>query len=215
MWFNKLTETEIRDIIKNHIETLEYWFRRLINDELTNAYGANYHTFQDSNSNYIINKKIRDETNIRISSNAGRFPRWIDATTFDHLIDIICNPSIYETIFKKIFHRKYTFGSPQVRSILEILLDIRNRIYHLNPISIRQAEQSICYSNDNIDCIKEYYLQTKQFMSFNAPSTIKYSDSFGNQIYAEQGLKTSDSWIINLGKFNNIPIRCGDSMTIE
>ncbi len=216
MWYKKYNEAEIREIAKEHIEALEYWLRRLINDELTNSYEKNYNSLQTSEGHFLIKKKIREEVQTRISTNdKGRFPRWIDATTFDHLVDIICNPTLYKSSFRKVFHNRYIFDTDQIRIELGNLLEIRNRLYHLNPISNRQAEQAICYSNDFIDCIKNYYHETSQYMSFNAPSIIKYSDSYGNQFFSEHFIQSSIGVIVPRSLFNHLTIRCGDSIKIE
>lgn len=212
MWQTRFTESELNDLSKKSIESLEYWLRNLINDQLSKKYGRQFYSFQTTDGQFLIKKRIREETAKRIdSSPPDRFSRWIESTVFDHLIDIICNPSIYDSTFKRVFSRQFEFGASQIKQLLEIIHDVRNRLYHLNPVSSRKVEQSICYSNDLIYCIRDYYIERNMHMDFNAPSILKYSDSLGHQFFYEQGTKTAVGWLI----YNRFSVRCGDILTIE
>jgi hypothetical protein len=77
---------------------------------------------------------------------------------------------------------------------------------------VRQAEQAICYSNDIIDSIKEFYINESKKMEFNAPLIIKYSDSIGNVFFRERfNESVSGSSLI----LRDTKLRCGDKFRAE
>ncbi len=76
------------------------------------------------------------------------------------------------------------------------MIPIRNNLSHANPISMRQAERAVCYTNDFIDCLKEYYKKENAFMSFNVPQIIKVVDSFGQERYRESIYNDTASGLI-------------------
>lgn len=212
MPFFKLSESEIREISKKHIESLEYWLRRVIHNSLSNYYGEKYWLYRNENEIYIIKKDIREKVSNRLAANGERFSRWIDATLLEHLIDIICKQNLYELHFKPFFESNFPLGREQLRFYLKNLSETRNRLYHVNPISIRQAEQAVCYSNDIIEAIKYNYLQLNRFMDFNAPSILSVTLSNGEKYYRQQMIKASNGVILNL---RNSKFRCGDRIKIE
>ena len=61
----------------------------------------------------------------------------------------------------------------------------RNNLAHANSISHRQAEQIICYSNDVIDSLKNYYRDRGMHQDYNVPLILKVSDSFGNVFHRQ------------------------------
>lgn len=42
MPYCSISQPELRDIAKRHIETLEFWLRRFIDEALTKEYGEKY-----------------------------------------------------------------------------------------------------------------------------------------------------------------------------
>ncbi len=83
-------------------------------------------------------------------------------------------------MFKEALDFSYPQGKDEVRTFLERLIPIRNALSHSNPISVRQAEQAICYSNDFIDSLKFYYKERGMEKVWNVPNIIRAVDSFGN-----------------------------------
>ena len=92
------------------------------------------------------------------------------------------------------------------------IIEVRNLIYHSNHISVRQAEQTFCYSNDIIDSIKAYYKNENKEMDFNAPIIIKYSDSNGMNFFRDQFIIPTGNRILY---FKDTKQRCGDKIRME
>lgn len=183
----KMTEADLRDLCKRNVETLEFWLRRVIHEQLRRSFGDNYWEVSPP----IIKKDIRDRVSDRINkSPAGRFPRWIDATLIEHQIDLLCNERLYKENFKSffvgLFPENFSCGREYLKFVLDKCAIVRNALYHSNPISIRQAEQLLCYVNDIIDSVKTYYSEKNMQTDFNAPSIISYSDSLGRKFYSDQ-----------------------------
>lgn len=169
MSLHKLNQAELNQDCKKYIESVEIWLRRLIDQTLTIHYGSNYLTFQHANGDYLIKNEIRNKIQARIDSEPGRYPRPIDACLLEHEIAIISNPVLYKIHFKKVFENEFPEGLTGFRKCLDRLVQPRNKLYHANPISIREAERVICYSNDIIDAIKDYYIQTGMNQEYNRP----------------------------------------------
>lgn len=176
----------IRSECKNTIENLEIWLRNLIDNELTENYNSNYLEFLNEDRTRLIKKEIVKDAIKRKANNPNRYPRLIDAMLLDDEIKIICNPNLYKNIFSKALSSAYPEGNDEARTFLNRLIPIRNKLYHSNPISIREAEKVICYSNDVLDSIKEYYKEKSLEKKYNAPTIIKVSDSIGNVFYSSQ-----------------------------
>lgn len=156
MLFKGMNDAEIRQICKERIETLEFWLRRLVDQEFLKI-DLNYFNFLDEKGNRLIKKNISDKVIERRSHEPERYSRYIDATLFDDLITIICNPSNYKANFEKYFIKNFAFGNEVLRFYLHKIYEPRNNLAHANPISLRQAEQIICYVNDILESIKDYY----------------------------------------------------------
>lgn len=216
----------IRSECKNTIENLEIWFRNLIDNELTENYNSNYLEFLNEDGTRLIKKEIVKDAIVRKTSNPNRYPRLIDAMLLDDEIKIICHPTLYKNIFCKALFSAYPEGNDEARTFLNRLIPIRNKLYHSNPISIREAEKVICYSNDALDSIKEYYKKKSLEKKFNAPTIIKVSDSIGNIFYSSQikrnstgrGLcetRVSEKNLIYSGDKISIEVEVDSSFSVE
>lgn len=184
--YNNIKIDLIRSECKNVIENLEVWLRNLIDNELTENYNANYLEFLNRDGSRLIKKEIVKDAIERKTNNPERYPRLIDAMLLDDEIKIICNPNLYKNIFIKALSSAYPEGNDEARTFLNRLIPIRNKLYHSNPISIREAEKVICYSNDVIDSIKEYYREKTMEKKYNVPTILKITDSLGNIFYSSQ-----------------------------
>ncbi len=189
MELHRLTADELRSICRQTIESLEFWLRRLIDETLTEAYGPDYWDWKRSDDSNLIKTEIKNKVVSRRNNDPARFSRIIDATQLDDEINIICNPRLFADHFIKAL--KFTFpegndGVKMLRIILDRIFDARNPLSHGNPISIRQAEQIICYSHDIIDSLKQYYQEENKNMDYNVPRIIQASDSLGNSVFAQQ-----------------------------
>lgn len=178
MWYIRFSLLELQDISRQHLDTFEFWMRRLVDNRLSEIYGIKYQDAIDVNGQNVINNGIKRSMQSLLQSEPTRYPRWVDALTLDFLIDILCG-NLYVSVFHPIFKHEFQHGAPQLRSSLEKLKGIRNRLSHLNPISARHAEIAICYSNDIIDIIKNYYKQNGMQQKYNVPSIVRYSSSTG------------------------------------
>jgi hypothetical protein len=221
MTFVNLPISELRDVTKKNIETLELWLRRVIDEALSKNYGPEYWKHQYANGDYLLNKGLREKVNKWYTGNSSnRFTRWIDASLIEHVSEIICNEVLYKAHFKYyfvlFFPKNFSIDSSRqyIKFIFEKCIDVRNRLYHSNPIGIRQAEQIACYSSDIIDSFKNYYIQNNMQNEFNTPSIIKYADSFGKEIYVNTLGMVGGTRVLSM---NDVSARSGDRirMSIE
>lgn len=210
-------DSEIRSHCKEKLESLEYWLRRLIDEILSKSYN-NYFNYKDSKGNHIIKKSIRDSLSKRMKEQPERFTRLIDAALLNHEISIICNPYLYKNHFNEVLKDAFPEGREEAYTFMKRLEKPRNCLSHANPISLRDAERIICYSNDIIDSIKNYYIIKKMNDQYNVPLILKFTDSFGNEMYRNQindnqlGLGGKDHSFANNPKYY---LRPGDILTLE
>lgn len=211
----KLTDNELRNLCREKLESLEHWLRRLIDEELADKYGGDYFSYADSKGNRLIKKSIVEAFEERVKKEPSRYNRKIDAVLLDDAIAIVCNPSLY-VLFKPALSDAFPNGGNEARTFLKRLLDPRNRLAHANPISQRQAEQVICYSNDVIDSLRLYYAAIGMHQEYNVPLILKVIDSFGNVFYRNQMLPSHiNSPHKNLAKLSQCFLRPGDTLTVE
>lgn len=173
------TEDDLRSVCRKEIETLEHWTRRLIHETLTAQYGENYFSYKN-NDEPLIKGEISSRVNKMREDNPGRFPRPIDAFFIGDIIYVLCKKSLFDSHFKSALSEAYPHGNEEARFFLEKIETIRNKLAHTNPISVREAEQVICYCHDVIDSLKAYYRQTGKEKEYNVPMFIRATDSLGN-----------------------------------
>ncbi len=216
MPLHTLTEPELRNYCKEYIESLELWLRRIINEILIKSYGQDYYNYSEDGVN-LINKKIKDEIQFRIKDEPERYARPIDACLPESEIKIITNPNLYAKHFREIFKYNSPEGRDELLTFISRLIQPRNKLYHANPISIRESERVICYTNDIIDCIKIYYQENNMNNEFNVPLILKYSDSLGNVLYRNQFTeKTIVGYEgISFAENKSYYLRPGDRISIE
>ena len=214
MPLNSLSQDELRNYCRRTIENFEHWTRRLIHDTLQRQYGPNYIEYSKPNGEYLIKREIRASVKIKMNKNPSRFTRPVDAMLLNELISILCNNQLF-VYFREPLNDAFPEGFNEARTFLSRLIEPRNSLAHSNPISTRQAEQIICYTNDVIDSLKSFYLGGNKFMEYNAPQIIKVTDSFGSQWFRES---LSDSGIgkdIYLNRNSKYYLRPGDKYRIE
>ena len=96
------------------------------------------------------------------------------------------------------------------------LLDPRNRLAHSNPISLHQAEQVACYSNDVIESLKQHYGAIGMQSEYNVPTILKFSDSFGNLCLRNQMSPDALGGVtMDLSKQPTSVLWPGDVLTVE
>ncbi|HEY3526820.1 MAG TPA: hypothetical protein VGK47_11520, partial [Nitrososphaeraceae archaeon] len=176
----ELDDSQKRSIAKETLETLEYWLRRFIHDELTKALGVDYLDYKKENGDPLISTKIIKKVKQRKETEPSRYPRVIDATLLEHQIDIICNLDLYNKYFHAGLSTAFPNGREQARTTLKQLEYPRNCLAHANPLSTRDCEKVVCYSHDVIDSLKKYYTSLSKDSEFNVPQMIRGIDHFGN-----------------------------------
>lgn len=218
MPFYRLSVNEIRDYCKQAIESLEYWLRRLIDEALNDSYGVNYLDATDEAGDNIINTTIRKSIKTKYDMEPERFSRIIDAAILDDCINIICNPNLFRRHFREAFKTAFPVGDSrdETRIFLKRLIKPRNLLYHANPISVRQAEQVICYSHDIIESLKKYYEELNMVQNYNVPMIIKITDSLGNEIHSTQIRRNNTGrGHYDFTKDQKNFLRPGDSLMLE
>lgn len=216
MPLHALTDDQRRGICRTTIEALELWLRRLIHNQLTAAYGVDYLNAKLPSAQNVINTSIRRDLACRQAQEPGRFPRPIDAAMLDSEISIICNPNLYTAHFSDALGKAFPDGHEEARTFLNRLIGPRNNLSHANPISVRQAEQVLCYSRDVIDSLKHFYRRTHMDKEYDTPTFLLVKDSLGNVIHESQMIRTANGKIfMGLQQDRNCYLRPGDSLSLE
>lgn len=205
----RLTETELRDLCRHHIDTFESWSRRIIDETFKTCYSSDYFNHMISADQPLVKSEIKKRIEQRISDNPGRFPRKIDAILLEDIEYFLCRDDLYCSHFKPILEPFFS-GVAEVRKVLSRLIPIRNKLSHGNTISIHEAEQCICYVGDFIDVYKQHYLALGKERDYNVPVFLRIKDSLGNDIIREDA---SYSWELHLYGHTapKIQLRSGDS----
>lgn len=204
--FYNYSDEELRAHCRNSLESFEMWARRIVHEKMVETYGEQYINYQKSDGNYLIKKEIRDQVQSLSQKEPQRISRPVDALFLDHLIYFLCNQEWYKELFKEALDFGYPQGRDEVRTFLERLIPIRNALSHSNPISARQAEQAICYSNDFIDGLKCYYQEKGLEKMWNVPRIIRVTDSLGNVFE-----KPDEELCLRVRQ----PLYCGDTYSVS
>lgn len=210
-----LTDSELRSICRERLEALEHWLRRLIEDTLSPIYG-DYFSYIDISGSRLIKKKIAEEVEVLQASNPQRYLRKIDAILLSDAIDIVCKPELFRDHFAIALRAAFPDGREEARTFLKRLLPPRNCLAHANPISVRQAEQVVCYSNDVIDSLKQHYATQGMEEEYNVPTILKMIDSFGGSYMRSQFVNIHDGGImLTFFDNNRYTLRPGDVLSLE
>lgn len=179
-----LGEIEVRDLSRHHIDSFEQWCRRIIDENFRKDYGNNYVDAEVNPGTPLIRAEIKKRVAGRMTDNPGRFPRWIDAVLMEDIEYFFSREDLYAKYYKNIFEPFFS-GREEIRFVLERLINIRNKLSHGNTISIHEAEQSVCYTNDFIECFKKHYESVGKSRDYNVPVIMRIKDSIGNDIIRE------------------------------
>lgn len=170
--YDGLSADDRNSIARRYVEATEHWLRNLVD-------------FQLSGGQYISNgpfkNSVKSMVNSIIANSGGGITREVDATTFEQLIYIVCHTSTWPIVSPGLIGA-YPNGADEARTFLERIKDIRNHIAHGHYCSTRQLEKAVCYSNDVVDCIKEYFAMKNSNKDFNVPTFVKFMDNHGNQL---------------------------------
>jgi hypothetical protein len=194
---------------------LELWLRRLIHEKFEQVYSGDILNAKNAAGDFVVKKQIRESIEKYLRDRPGRYKRPVDAAMLDHLINIICKSDTYKKCFATALAAVYPQGAEEARSSLQRLLTHltpRNHLSHANPISVRQAEQVICYSNDVVYALREFYAMSGTAEEYNVPRILRMWDSFGHCEYA-QAMPAFHRF-----DYSNTPacyLRPGETLTIE
>lgn len=204
----ELSEIELRDLCRHHIDTFENWSRRLIDETLKKNYGEDYFNHMISEQQPLIKSEIKKRIEQRVIDNPHRFPRKIDAILMEDIEYFFCRDDLYNGHFKAVLEPFYS-GKNEIRVVLERLIPIRNKLSHGNTISIHEAEQCLCYVNDFIEVYKQHYISLGKNKVYNVPVFLRIKDSLGNDIIRKD---SSYSWeMYSLPQTHkSIQLRSGD-----
>ncbi len=177
---------EVREMSKRQIESFEHWARRLIDDFLRQDYGNDYlgKMVKNNPDQPLVKSEIKKRIQDRKKEKPGRYPRDIDAILLEDVEYFFTREDLYKDYYKLVFEPFYS-GREEIRLLLGRLIKIRNKLYHDNAISIREAEQVLCYTNDFMDVFKDYYARQGKERDFNVPVILEFSDSQGNRSFRE------------------------------
>lgn len=208
-----LSEKELRDICRNNIDTFENWSRRLIDEQFRSMYGNNYFNYEFENSQPLIKNEIKRQVEQRMRENPNRFPRKIDAIVIENISYFFCRDDLYSAIFKSILE-KFFSGPTEVCSVLGRIVAIRNKLAHGTAISIHEAEQCICYTNDFIETFKSYYQLVGKGKEYNVPLFVRIKDSLGHDIIREDTKRGWDVPFVGDSGGPKVQLRSGDHYKI-
>lgn len=180
MPLHRLSEDELRSVCRQKLETCELWLRRIIHEKFLSEYGPKYFFEGAVNGNSLFRKDIRARAKTRMADKSNRYARYVDALLLDDLIDVICKRDVFQRFFADCLQTAFPLGNEMARAVLVRLVPTRNALSHANPISVRDAEQVVCYAGDVIESLKRYYDAKNMSNEYNSPRFIRFSDSLGN-----------------------------------
>ena len=217
MPLHRLSDAELRAACKATIESLEVWLRRLIDLLLCSEFGNDYiNALNPATGDHLFKKRMRDSIQRRVDREPNRYARCIDAALLEDVIYIVCHSSLYDRFFEPFFVSHYPHGRNELKTFLERLIGPRNALAHSNPLSVRQAEQVICYSHDAIDAIKCRMEEINMDKDYNAPTIIKITDSRGFVFHDSEISRFGDGLgQVNLIRDRSAWLTVGDILRVE
>ena len=206
-----LPESDLREHCKRSIEALELWLRRLIDQELSTAYGADYINATRPNGDRVLRAEIARRLKERTTDKL-KHPRPIDGALLNDLIDILCNPVLYAQHFRGPLQDVFQ-GPAMARLLLCRLVAPRNALYHANPVSVHDALRILCYSEDVISALKADFQRRGLHQQFNVPTIIRVTDSLG--YVAMLSANRPHGAMLDYSTEPAAQLRCGDALSIE
>lgn len=208
--YHDYTQDELRSYCRTSIESLEIWARRLVHEKMTEKYGENYMNMTREDGSSFVKKDIKDHVSKMMSREPDRYKRPVDTLFIDQIIYFLCNQCWYNELFKPALDYAYPQGCSEAREFLNRLVPIRNPLSHSNPITMRQVERAICYSNDFVEGLKAYYKDRGEEQVWNVPRIIKVKDSLGNMFENPTDSHGQSSIFVISNE-----LRCGDTYSVE
>lgn len=200
LMFGNMSTDEMRNLVRHHLETLERWLRRLVDDALRAHYGGAF-------SALPIKQDIKNQVADRRAREPARYPRDVDALLFDDLVTITCHPQVYPH-FKSALQEAFPDGPVEARTFLDRIIEARNPLAHANDITSHQALRVMCYSSDVIESLKSFYARNNLAQTYNAPSFLRVWDDRNNNAQIDK----TDKPHLN---FHATQLRPGDIVQLE
>lgn len=176
-----MNEAERKDVARRHLDAAEAWMRQLIQSRLTKSFGPQFFAAKHPDGSNVINNGIRQHVAKRRGAEPTRFPDDLAAIEFGHAVSIILNQRLYDEFFRAALRRAFPDGRDEAQTFLDRLEKHRNLLAHGGACSERVFQQSVCYSNDLIDSLKENYVEANLDKLFNVPTFTRVVDNLGNE----------------------------------
>ncbi len=208
MPLHKISSEELRLACRQKLETCEIWLRRLIHETFSSSFGSSYFDSGVFNGNNLFRSGFRDHARHRMREQPARYSREIDTLLLDHLVATLCKQDLYSAYFQPALRHAFPDGNAEARTFLDRLVYIRNALSHANPVSIHEAERALCYCDDVIWSLKEFYREQNMAEEYNAPRFIRFIDSLGHAEYPQNTRSQYDY-------SNDSSLRPGDNIRLE
>jgi hypothetical protein len=209
MALHLLTSDQVHLSCRQRIEACELWLRRAIHETFRTAFGEDYIEASEFNGQPIFSNKVKARVQSFLAANPGQYARPIDTLLLDDLGTILSKDDVYRQYFKLVFENGFPMGVQHLRHVVSIIVPIRNALSHANAatLSLHDAERALCYCNDIISSIKNYYSTMSAADKFPAPVFTRYSDSLGTVWHPTS---PTDSHCIQ-----GQPLHVGDEVRLE
>jgi hypothetical protein len=179
-----------------------------VHDQLTKDFGTSYIQTAQLNGQPIFRNELRKHVADRVARQPSHYKREIDTLLLDHLVSVICKQDVFRTYFADPLKRSFPNGSEQLRTVLDRLVPIRNSLSHANPLSLHDAERVLCYCDDIIYALIQFYRDQGMANEFDAPSFTRFSDSLGH-------VEHPQATRISFDYSKSCTLRSGDSIRLE
>lgn len=197
------------ELARRHVDAAENWIRLLIHHQLSTAIGQSY--IEDGPWKDSLKRKVRERKRLRDRP----LQREVDATSFEQAVTILCRHDYLHDYFRDALQDAYPDGVHEARTFLNRIIAIRNDVYHGHGCTARQLERAICYSNELIDSIKEFFREKNMDNEYNVPMISRFSDNKGNSSTMENVHKNMNNRIIDNRNGGNGDLYLGDNLVID
>jgi hypothetical protein len=162
----------------------------------------------------ILGNKRVEPAKARQALQPSRYPRLADEVLLSDLIDIICLQQLWG-LFRPGVQGAFPAGAEEAQAFLRRIEAPRNNLAHANAVSVRSMEQVLCYSNDVIDSLNDYYRTLGMQTKYDVPRIITLRDYLGSaRNCAEIHDATFNLWL-DLRSNPDYFLRPGDEVSLE
>lgn len=193
---------------RQRLDTLELWLKRIVHDELSDAFGDYLNARR--NGIPVLRGNIQRWVNSRRAErpDLGKHRRPVDDMTLEQLIGLICHGTYFHTCFTQPFQLCFGLKREQLEVILDRLRRARNRLSHTQRISVHDAQRVLCYGDDIILSLKHYYKKKGKESDMNRPVFTRFWDSLGHDMHITSSKR---EWNYT----NDLALRPGDPLHLH